>query len=192
MACNAFVQKFPAEKGPDSDSVVRENAMRHGLLCSLGYHNHKTCVNYCKDPTKTRAACFSCLSDSNTCGKFSGTDRSKEACCIHVKEAVTCSDCLSKYTTDSLAKCLSTKMSTASIVGISLGVLVFMVVLIGVSVVVVRQKKILRARANLVNSTRNTDAKTLIGTLDSGLGSEVFNDLLQRQKIMSDKKNNGF
>jgi hypothetical protein len=83
-------------------------------------------------------------------------------------------------------------MSTASIVGISLGVLVFMAVLIGVSVVVVRQKKILRARSNLVKSTRNTDAKNLIGALDSDLGSEVFNDLLQRQKIMADKKNNGF
>jgi hypothetical protein len=142
--------------------------------------------------TKNYPGCFACLSNPTSCSSLASENENgsitPEACCPFVEEAVTCSNCLSKYSQNALQNCLSTGPSTGFIIGISVGVVVFLIVTTIVIYVWVRTKRNFKAKQKLIQNTTSAKGKRLISMLNSDVGSQVFADVQQRQTLLQNSK----
>lgn len=161
MACAQMVSLNPQGSASYNDYVayITQQSSLQGQLCVTSHYT-SGCGPQCAQMTKNYDGCFSCMTQSETCGTQSD-GKDPEPCCPNVQAATQCSNCLGLYSSDALAQCLQTGLSTGAIVGIVLGILGALAIIIAITAVVVKTRKQEEAKRRLGITADNVDAVKL-------------------------------
>ena len=199
MACAEFFSLTGLSTTKNTLSELTDAVFNNGIDCVNS--NMASCANSCSDLTKTSSACYSCLSQVNSCPgsicigvngvncSSNPTDpccSNSNSCCPYARSAVECGTCVAHHAgsnSQSVADfeaCLKpTGLSKSKLIIIIVVSVVVLIIILAIIIVVVKVRKQAASRQKLVDNltNRGVDKRIVhqIGDLNySKIDSSIF------------------